>query len=282
MLGAPNSSSRLGVVTGEDGSGKTRLAIELERDLGSESRLHLVTLPDVPAHRTDAQLLKAIIAAFGGDPVGRTGLDLRGEVREILRSLQRSGTQPGLLIDDADFKGSQLELIRNLLRDAEGTGLWIVLFGTPDLHDRMRRRRSLRGLLGIEISLENLAVSDLRHLVIERVSAVRSIDASGAIFTLDAVTALADWAAGNPGQLLRGASASLVVAADQGVEQVSTDLTRQALRALTIDDANEVRAEVAAATGQPVQTQMPLLENSTRASSSATTQQALWDEESSA
>lgn len=282
MIEAPNHNDRLGVVTGEDGMGKTRLLTELERDLSDNTRVNVLTLPDVPSHRTDAQLLKAILAALGAEPVGRTGLDLRGEIRDVLREMQRSGSQPGLLVDDADFKGSQLELIRNLLRDAEGTGLWIVLFGTPDLHDRMRRRRSLRGLLGPEISLSNLADTDLQHLISERVSAVRTDNTPESIFTQDTIGTLIDWAGGNPGQLVRAAGACLQMAAEEGREPVTDGIARHVVRALTIDAANEVRAEVAAATGQPVQTQMSLLENAGRGSSPTTTQQGLWDEESPA
>lgn len=282
MIEAPNHNDRLGVVTGEDGMGKTRLLTEIERDLSGNARVNVVTLPDVPSHRTDAQLLKAILAALGADPVGRTGLELRGEVREVLREMQRSGRQPGLLIDDADFKGSQLELIRNLLRDAEGTGLWIVLFGTPDLHDRMRRRRSLRGLLGPEISLSDLARHDLQELVSERLRSVRTDDTPESIFDEDAIDALIEWAEGNPGQLLRSARACLQIAAEQGSRGVTVEAARSVIRALTINAANEARAEVVAATGQPVQTRMPLLEQAGSGSSPATTQQALWDEEGSA
>lgn len=279
MMRLPSQVDRLGVVTGEEGAGKSALRIELERALDGNDRLHVVTLPDVPAHRTDAQLLKAILAAFGADPVGRTGLELRGEVREILRGLHRTGIQPGILIDDADFKGSQLELIRNLLRDAEGTGLWIALFGTPDLHDRIRRRRSLRGLLGTEISLGDLSRTDMERLLDKCLDAVRSGTTPDALFAPEAREALITWAEGNAAQLLRAARAVLATAAEGGQEAVSLDHARHAMRMLTIDDANEARAEVAAAAGQPVQTQMPLPEAQARGSSSATTQQALWDGE---
>jgi type II secretory pathway predicted ATPase ExeA len=282
MIQAPNHVHRLGVVTGEDGTGKTRLLAELERSLAGNDRLHVVTLPDVPAHRTDAQLLKAILVAFGADPAGRTGLELRGEVRDALRALQRSSTQPGILIDDADFKGSQLELVRNLLRDAEGTGLWIVLFGTPDLHDRTRRRRSLRGLLGPEISLDALPDTDIERLLQERVDTVRTAATPDALIAPEAIEALTSWSGGNAAQLLRAARAALETAANQGRGSVTSDIARHAIRTLTIDDANDARAEVAAAAAQPVQTQMPLLESATRGSSSATTQQALWNEEGSA
>lgn len=278
---ALNREERLGVITGEDGTGKTRLLAKIERALTSNSLLHVVSLPDVPSHRTDAQLLKALLIALGGKPTGRTGLELRGEVRDILRALQRAGNHVGLLIDDADFKGSQLELVRNLLRDAEGTGLWIILTGTPDLHDRLVRRRSLRGLLGPVISLEAFGQPDTDLLLARRIEATRTVNSSDELFPPDVREEIHRWSAGNPGQVIRAARASLLLIAERGERTVSMLLARHAMRTLTINDANHARSEVAAATSSPIQTRMDLLDDMSPEASSTTTQRPLWGEERS-
>lgn len=276
-----NREERLGVITGEDGTGKTRLLAAVEDTLTSDRRLHVVSLPDVPSHRTDAQLLKALLIALGGKPAGRTGLELRGEVRDILRVLQHGGSHVGLLMDDADFKGSQLELVRNLLRDAEGTGLWIILAGTPDLHDRLIRRRSLRGLLGPVISLEALGQTDTDLLLTGRIDAVRTLNAPEEVFAPDVRAEIHRWSAGNPGQVIRAARAALLLMMEQGERTVSLSSARHAMRALTISDANDARSEVAAAVGSPIQTRMDLLDEQPSGASSATTQRSLWGEEGS-
>lgn len=268
---------RLGVITGEEGDGKSRVVIELERALSDNDRLRLVTLPNVPSHRTDAQLLKAILVALGAEPVGRSGLELRGEIRDVLQSLHGEDTQAGLLIDDADFKGSQLELIRNLLRDAEGTGLWIILAGTPDLQDRMRRRRSLRSLMGPVIQLANVPETELSALVRGRIDAVHTDTSPESIFTADALGALAEWANGNPGRMIQAARETLNMTAAQNQARATITMARETIRTLTIEAANQARAEVAAATGRPVQTHMPLLHDNGAGSSSATTQRGLWE-----
>lgn len=285
----PERHDRLGLVTGEEGSGKTTLLAEIERTLsppgsrrprGGPAVNRVVTIPEALAHRSDAQLLKGILAAFGADPSGRTGLELRGELTAVLRELHTDDIRPGLLIDGAHFKGSQLELVRNLLRDAESTGLWIVLFGLPDLHDRMRRRRSLRGLMGPVVPLDAVSGNDLDRLLNGRIDAVRTSETPHDLFAKDARPAMHDWAEGNPARLVRLANACLDLAALQGDAQVTRSLVQGVVRELTIADANAALG--APERAQPVQAQMPLFGDVDADPSSTTTQQALWREENPA
>lgn len=280
MLDDPNRNDRLAIVTGEEGSGKSHLLAHVAREHVPDERSRLVILPDSPRQRTDAQLLRAILSAFGADPAGRTGLELRREIQVVLRAVDQEGLQPGLLIDGADFKGSQLELIRNLLRDAEGTGLWIALFGTPDLHLRISRRRSLRGLMGPAIALEPLRAADLDQVLDERINAVRSVHTPARIFTQDARTILHTWSQGNVAKLLRIAGACLLAAATMGSEVVTQEIARRIARELTIEDANGIpRRDAPREERSAVRTQIPLLlDQAPTRSSSATTQRGLWQE----
>lgn len=277
----PNRNDRLAIVTGEEGSGKSHLLAQLARKYAPDQRLHLIILPESSGQRTDAQLLRAIISAFGADPAGRTGLELRRELRAVLDTVDQEGLQPGLLIDGADFKGSHLELIRNLLRDAEGTGLWIVLFGTPDLHLRISRRRSLRGLMGPAIALGPLTTADLDQVLNERINAVRTRHTPEAIFSPDARAILHAWSGGSIGRLLRIAAACLREAAGQESGAVTQEIARRVARELTIEEANGVGLD--GASGQErsaVQTQIPLLlDQAPTRPSSTTIQQALWQED---
>lgn len=287
VIAEPARQDRLGLVTGEEGSGKSMLLAEIERTLSPAGTRRargrrptvnrVVTIPEALAHRSDAQLLKGILAAFGADPSGRTGLELRGELRAVLQELYADDVRPGLLIDGAHFKGSQLELVRNLLRDADGTGLWIVLFGLPDLHDRMQRRRSLRGLTGATVALGALSAADIDRLVNGRIDAVRTDETPEVIFGDEARPVLREWAEGNASRLVRLAAASLEVAAAQGGGAVTRGLVQGVGRELTIADAHAAWEEPTP--GRPVQAPMPLFDEVPAGASSATTQRALWGEE---
>jgi hypothetical protein len=284
MLDDPNRPDRLAVVTGEEGSGKSHLLTVIAREFASDARRRLIILPGPAGQRTDAQILRAILSALGADPTGRTGLELRREIQTALGAVDRAGLQLGLLIDGADFKGSHLELIRNLLRDAEGTGLWIVLFGTPDLQLRMSRRRSLRGLMGPAIPLRPLPGADLDMVLDERIDAVRTDRTTMTLFPPDVRTTIRNWSDGNMAKLMRIAGACLLAAATQGNEAVTPEIARQAARDLTIDEANGVRpnSTTSSREGSVVQTQIPLLlDGPPPRLSSTTTQQALWQEDES-
>ena len=287
VIADPARQDRLGLLTGEEGSGKTMLLAEIERTLSpsgskrangtSPAVNRVVTIPEALAHRSDAQLLKGILAAFGADPSGRTGLELRGELVTLLQELHADDIRPGLLIDGAHFKGSQLELVRNLLRDAEGTGLWIALFGLPDLHDRMRRRRSLRGLMGATVALTELSGADIDRLVDGRIDAVRTDETPDVLIADDARPVVREWAEGSPARAIRLTAASLEMAAAQGGGPVTRSLAAGVARELTIADANAAWEEPAPE--RPVQAQMPLFDDVPTGSSSSTTQRGLWSEE---
>jgi type II secretory pathway predicted ATPase ExeA len=282
MLDDSNRHDRLAVVTGEEGSGRSHLLTVIAREFASDARRQLVILPESPGQRTDAQILRAILSAIGADSTGRTGLQLRREIQTALRAIDQAGLRPGILIDGADFKGSHLELIRNLLRDAEGMGLWIVLFGTPDLHLRMSRRRSLRALMGPAIPLGRLPVADLDLVLDERIDAMRKGRTPEAIFPPEARTIIHRWSEGNIGQLIRIAGACLLAAATQGSEAVTPEIARRVARDLTIDGANGVRPNRTTSSGEGsvVQAQIPLLlDGAPPRSSSTTTQQPLWQED---
>jgi len=263
---------RLGIVVGEQGSGKTRLLIELAEALAAEPAHAIALLPDDEAYRTDAQILRGILAAFGQVPVGRTGLELMAEFREALAAIEASGKRPGLLIDGADFSGSRLELTRNLLRDAGGNGLWILLLGQPDLRDRIARRRSLRGLLELTVELGPLDTGDCRTLVDHRVDAMRRAGDHRPRFDDDAHAILAGWSHGNAGKVVHLAGECLVEAIARGAEIVDERIAHQVARELTDQARAQARAEAASPLAEPaIQTKIPLfLDDHLEVSSPAT------------
>lgn len=260
---------RLAVLTGAPGSGKSRVL----REIASHSAVSAPMLDPGKGGITDAQLLRAMIDAFGGTATGRTGMDLRRDIRLALADLPE-GTVPGLLIDDADFAGARLELIRNVLRDSADLGLWIVLAGQPDLADRLARRRSFRAILGPVVSMEELDEGAAATLLAKRIEgAVQR--RSRPLLAPDAVSTLVASAAGNPGRLLRLAELGLLIAARQGrdeLDRTSVQLAMQQLR------ASEEAGQGIASTGGAVQAEIPLLRDSGAGGATRmTTQRSLWE-----
>ncbi|HEV2066608.1 MAG TPA: ATP-binding protein, partial [Thermomicrobiales bacterium] len=200
-----DTGSGLGLVTGAPGSGRTRLMLHLGETLAARSRLAVATVHGGEC-RTDAQLLRAIIVALGEEPTGRTGLELTNRIRAVIDRNRKEipGRQTVILIDDATFTGSRMEIVRTLLTLSSGPG--IVLFGPPELRERIGRRRSLAGSLRDVVTLEPMDREAVSRFLDERIAPLRlerGNPTADRLFTEDAVTVVATWSRGNPGALMR-------------------------------------------------------------------------------
>lgn len=262
----PARPDRLAVLTGVAGSGRSRLLHELVGTAQVPAAMPMID--PGKAGLTDAQLLRAIIDAFGGTTTGRTGMELRRDIRLALADLP-DDTVPGLLIDDADFSGARLELIRNVLRDGADAGLWIVLAGQPDLADRLARRRSFRALLGPMVTLGALTDDDARTLLRQRIDAATVERGTRPLLAPEAVDAMVAWAGDNPGRLLRLAEVSLLGALRQGMPTVERPAVQLAIAQL------EGPSEPGATTRSgAIQAEIPLFGDSGRAGPA---QRSLWE-----
>lgn len=144
------SAGPLALLTGPAGSGISRTLRELHRVLDRDAATARI-LGTPEGRRSDAQLLKDTIAAFGVAPIGRTGLELQAVLRETLATLAEHGPRPLLIIDNSPLAGSQLEILRAVLT---GSPAGFLIAGQPDLAVRIGRRPSLQAALGVAVTLE--------------------------------------------------------------------------------------------------------------------------------
>jgi type II secretory pathway predicted ATPase ExeA len=220
------TAGSLAIVTGPAGAGKTRLLLEL-RNVVADDNAALAILADPGARRSDAQLLKDAIAAFGAEPFARTGLELQGELRRHIARIASEGQRPLLLVDAANFAGSQLEILRSLLTDSP---LRVVLFGEPDLTDRVARRRSLTGYIGYVGSIGALQADESVRLITERIA---TVSARGtALLDDDALESVATLATGNPGAVIRIMHTALLETIALGHQRIDRATILQSARAL--------------------------------------------------
>lgn len=194
----------LAVVAGANGMGKTRLLGRLVASLADADRL-IGVVPGNGSRRSDAQLLRESIVAIGGAPGGRTGLELTNELRAMLDEHRDDPLPPVVLIDNAALTGSQLEIMRNVLTSGtpeyQHTRVQIVLFGPPELPDRIARRRALAEMTRKTMRLSPLSGSAIASLVTARVESVRDPKADP-LFTPDALRYIGELSQGNPGVAL--------------------------------------------------------------------------------
>ncbi len=239
----------IAIAGGSAGSGKTRLLHQIAAR--QHDRLTGIVADD-GQRRSDAQLLRATIVALGGRPVGRAGLELASEARALLAARREDARMPVLFVDNAALTGSQLEIVRSLLGQADGeTRVQIVLFGPPELEDRIARRRSLTRFLRETVSLAPLGFDETRLLLDVRTAAVRT-SCHGEIFTPAAIDTLWQETGGNPGAITNLAHRCLRDAIATGATQVEAGLVSRVAESPEEDPARAVAPE------GPIQTRLTL------------------------
>lgn len=245
----------LAVVTGEAGSGRTSLLAAVAEECATRSGLLVATVVDDGNRRSDALLLRAMIASLDAEPAGRTGRELIAEIRALLAVHVAAGRRPLMLIDNAAFSGSQLEILRMVLLpagDDDATAdARLVLFGPPELRDRIRRRRALAGMVDVTHELARLEETEIATILNGRVEAMRP-DAThggdaGSLFTAEAIDVIGAWSGGNLAGVIRIGGRCLREAIARGRASIDSTIARFVARDLTGDAWPPVPARVPAA-----------------------------------
>lgn len=225
------SRAGLALVTGEPGIGKTMVRLALVRDLRVEPSLLIAELTDPAAWRTDITFLRAVASAFGIAAPGRTTLELTTELQKALGALIEEDSWPLLIVDDAQrLTSSQVDLVRSLLGPDERTPrLSVLLFGTPEIEERINRRQALARRLAMRHTLNPLNVADAAGLLRFRLQ-VAGAGEESEIFTPEALAQLVERSGGNPRALVTLAAAAIDLAASTRQSSIDRETAQAALR----------------------------------------------------
>lgn len=211
----------LSLITGEIGCGKTMLAHALgERLAGTASDVITLPYPRV----TPAQMLATLARGLGMERLPRGKLALIEGIGDRLRELHRNGKRPVLVVDEAQLAGSSLlEEIRLLSNheDRQDKHLHVVLLGQPELRDRVRARPQIDQRVSLRFHVEPMEESDVAGYVEHR---LRVAGAERAIFTPEALAALAARSGGVPRRVNTLATQALFVGAMRGLSAVDATL----------------------------------------------------------
>ncbi len=242
----------LAVVSGDAGSGRTALLTALAGSLAEHPGLVVATVADDGNRRSDALLPRAMIAALGAVPAGRTGRELIAEARAEMRTHLDAGRRPVLLIDNAALNGSQLEIVRMLLlpmEDDRSPDPLLVLFGPPELGDRIRRRRALAGMVERSYILPPLEPAEIGALLAGPLG-------GRSWFSGEAIAIIAAWSGGNPAGALRIAGACRREAIARNRTDVDGEIARDI--ATLLSDSGEPGAPPPRIPADAVQTRLDL------------------------
>ena len=203
----------LALVAGEHGIGKSMVRLAVARDLRIEPSIMLAELTEPAEWRTDVTFLRAIASAFGIDVAGRTTLDLTTDLQKGLGAVIEDDVWPLLIVDDAHrLTSSQIDLVRSLLGpDERAPRLSVMLFGAPEVEERIGRRQALTRHLAMRHTLNPLNALDAAGLLAFRLRLAGLEEGSG-LFSGDAIVQLIERSGGNPGALIALAAGAI----DQG------------------------------------------------------------------
>ncbi|CAN5731889.1 N/A [soil metagenome] len=215
----------LTVVSGEEGIGKSLLLAVLLDTLSTTIAPVVVNDPDQV--RPDTRFLRSLVELAGGTTRGRTGLELTSEFMDRVRAIQGQGRMVSILVDDAHrLSSSQLEILRALLSSASmAQPVNVVVFGEPELLDKIGRKRRLAERVTMHHSLNPLnpddALASLNHRLNEA-----GTDAA-ALFTTAALAALYTRSSGNPGAMFVLAEQMLSAAIEANLDKIDAPLLRE-------------------------------------------------------
>jgi type II secretory pathway predicted ATPase ExeA len=219
-----------GVVTGEHGLGKTLVRQALARGLGRERAIALATLAAGMDSTTDVTFLRTVATALDSPAAGRTSLDLTTEITSRLVEIAGDERWPVVLIDDAHLLTStQLELVRTIAGgEDEENQATIILFGEPELVERIARRKTLSKRLALRHTLNPVNRQDAAGLLQHRLRTA-GVPEERELFTPRATERLVRRARGNPRDLIELAGRCLDEAVAIGVDAIDTTLVDRVL-----------------------------------------------------
>jgi type II secretory pathway predicted ATPase ExeA len=219
----------LGIVTGETGYGKTTVRAALLDEIAHHPGLTIAVIDDPTACRTDVLFLRRIMAQIGLAGLGRTGLDLTTALLRDLAVRRAAGEHVLLAIDDAHgLASNQLDVLRTLIAAGSPAPLTVLLFGEPDLTEKVARKRNLAQRAAMTHALNPLNRRDTAGLIAHRL-AVAGSATSREIITTEAVDEIHVATDGVPARIVALVAAAMDEAVAAGMETVGDDLARRVI-----------------------------------------------------
>ena len=185
------------LLTGEVGSGKTTLI----RDLLEKRYEHVIVSKIFNTRVTSEQLLAMVNEDFGLAVQGKDKVTLIRDLNEFLIDQYAAGTQPVLIIDEAQNLSAELLEEVRMLSNLEATDsklLQIILVGQPELRTTLAASelRQLRQRININCHLQALTRAEIELYIIHRLEVAGNSEAVQ--FSSDSFDAIFRYSRGIP------------------------------------------------------------------------------------
>lgn len=221
----------LGIVTGETGYGTSTVRAALLDEIGHHPGLTIAPIDDPTACRTDVLFLRRIMGLIGLAGIGRTGLDLTTALLRDLAARRDAGEHVLLVIDIAHgLASNQLDVLRTLVAAESPAPLTVLLFGEPELTEKVARKRNLAQRAAMTHTLNPLNRRDTAGLIGHRLT-VAGLAEGTELFTAEAIDGIHVATGGVPAGIVALAAAAMDAAVAAGATIIDGDLARRVISA---------------------------------------------------
>ncbi len=221
----------LGIVTGRTGYGTSTVRAALLDEIGHHPGLTIAPIDDPTACRTDVLFLRRIMGQIGLAGIGRTGLDLTTALLRDLTARRDAGGHVLLVIDNAHgLASNQLDVLRALVAAESPAPLTVLLFGEPELTEKVARKRNLAQRAAMTHTLNPLNRRDTAGLIAHRLT-VAGLPQGTDLFATEAIDEIHVATGGVPAGIVALAAAAMDAAVAAGTTTIDGDLARRVIGA---------------------------------------------------
>jgi general secretion pathway protein A len=217
-----------GMLTGEYGCGKTTLSRALIQRLEAERyEIGLLTNPSWNA----VDFLREALYQLGTEARDQTKSELLHQLNDVFFRNFRDGRDTVLIVDEAqliedDMVFEELRLLMNFQTD-ERFLVTLLLIGSPELRERVRRLKHLDQRIAIRYHLNTLDYTHTAAYVAHRLKMAGRADS---IFTEEAIKLIFDFTRGTPREINNVCDVALLVGYTKRVNEVGEKIVAEVIK----------------------------------------------------
>ena len=217
-----------GMLTGEYGCGKTTLSRALIQRLEAERyEIGLLTNPSWNA----VDFLREALYQLGTEARDQTKSELLHQLNDVFFRNFRDGRDTVLIVDEAqliedDMVFEELRLLMNFQTD-ERFLVTLLLIGSPELRERVRRLKHLDQRIAIRYHLNTL---DYTHTAAYVAHRLKMAGRTKPIFTEEAVRLIFDFTRGTPREINNVCDVALLVGYTKRVNEVGEKIVAEVIK----------------------------------------------------
>jgi general secretion pathway protein A len=226
-----------GMLMGVFGCGKTLLGKALLNDLGKDKvRSAFITSP---SYAEPAELLRAIVRGLSPQALPDKKSDLLADpllekLNAILTDNVRDGKENIVIIDEAhtieDVKlFEQMRMVLNFQLENKFL-LTLLLFGQPELKDKVENNKPLGQRVAVRCSLGPLGEDDVDKYISHRLKVAGRTDSGNPVFNKDAAKAVFQYSGGIPRRINTLCDLTLMSGFAQKAEKIEPDLIKTVIK----------------------------------------------------